>query len=335
MAFARRSSFVWQPVEGGRVAFARRGAAVAPGSRSVVAIGAFDGLHLGHRRLLREACSDARASDVPCVAVTFDPDPAELMRGPAAVAGRRLLTCADRAAGLLALGADAVVSLAFDRALAGLGAREFVEDVLEPLTSPVALHVGTNFRFGSKGAGDVGTLAALGREAGFAVRAHELVSEGGVVVSATRVRRLLGAGSLAEANALLARCHYVRGVVEHGRGEGTSFGFPTANVRADLLDCMPPEGVYACYVACEGRAWPAAANVGAPPTFGGRDAAFLEANLLGFEGDLYGREVSVSFVRWLRGSRRFSSLEELERVVLGNIAWVAEHLGSGELEVRP
>ena len=123
------------------------------------------------------------------------------------------------------------------------------------------------------------------------------------------------------------------GQFAHGRGEGTGFGFPTANVVCDPRACMPAEGVYACYVSQGGTAWPAAANVGAPPTFAGRRAAFLEANLLGFTGDLYGAEVAVSFVRWLRPSRVFDSLSELERVVLGNIEWVRRNLGDAPREL--
>ena len=133
---------------------------------------------------------------------------------------------------------------------------------------------------------------------------------------------------------LLGRCHFVRGWVDHGRGEGTSFGFPTANVRCDARTCMPAEGVYACVVSDGSRAWPAAANVGAPPTFDTRhDAYFLEANLLGFEGDLYGSELAVTFVAWLRASRPFSSLEELERTVLSNIDWVRRNVGETGVEV--
>ena len=321
---------VWHDAPYGR--WAANGVEPLPcGANAVVAIGAFDGLHAGHRALLAAAAEDAASRGVPLVAVTFDPDPAMLVAGVREHVNTRLLPCDDRGAGLLEAGVDAVLSLRFDERLAGMAPRSFVDDVLRASVEPVSVHVGENFRFGRNGAGDVRVLSELGAATGFRVVPHELVCKFGSPVSATRVRALLADGRLDEATDLLGRHHYVRGTVEHGRGEATAFGFPTANVRCDALDCMPAEGVYACYVTSGCHAWPAAANVGAPPTFGGDGTAFLEANLLGFSGNLYEREVCVSFVEWLRSSRVFDSLEELERVVLGNIAWVARHLGSKEL----
>lgn len=306
---------------------------LAPTSPVVVVAGAFDGLHAGHRRLIAQALDDARDKGVPCVALTFDPDPSEVV-GPGQPYGTRLLSIDDRIAGIFAMGIDYVMVVTFTPELCAFEPRRFLEEVLLASVRPASMHVGTNFRFGHQGSGSVKTLDEAGRAAGFATYGHELLSHGSSVISATRIRALLRQGDLGEANALLHRCHYVRGTVVHGRGEATSFGFPTANVRCDPLACMPAEGVYACYVICEGFAWPAAANVGAPPTFSHPEPAFLEANLLGFGGDLYGKDVSVSFVKWLRASRVFDSIEELEQTVLGNIAWVDEHLGHERIEVR-
>jgi riboflavin kinase/FMN adenylyltransferase len=162
---------------------------------------------------------------------------------------------------------------------------------------------------------------------------EDLVGEDGSTISATRIRGLLRSGELGEANKLLGRCHVLRGAVEHGRGEGTGMGFPTANVSFAIEDCMPKEGVYAGYVVVDGTAWASAINVGAPPTFSDARPAFLEANLLGFSGDLYGREVSVVFARWLRASRPFPSTEELERAVLSNVDWVRTQVGQHGVEV--
>lgn len=315
----------------GAVVEARPGVRLERGQRTVVAIGAFDGLHLGHRALVAAAAADARRRGVPCVAVTFDPDPAEVLGAPAP--NERLLSCADRARGLLALGADAVVRFRFDAALAATGIEEFVRDRLCAIAAPVSVHVGTNFSFGRGGEGTPSSLAGFGRAYGFEVLPHDLVPSGGSPISATRVRGLLAAGSLEEANVLLGRCHFVRGVVEHGRGEGRAFGFPTANVVSDPLDALPREGVYACYLVSGASAWPAATNVGAPPTFSAPKPAFMEANLIGFSGNLYGRSVRVVFVRRLRDSRRFDSTDELRRVVLGNIEWVQRNLGGSGLEV--
>ena len=326
----------WHEVPFGR----RAGAEVGPSCAAVVAIGAFDGLHRGHQKLLSAAREEARERGALCVAVTFDPDPSELVAQSGDVRGARpgsrLLGCEDRAAGLIALGADAVVSLRFDDQMARRMPASFVGDVLMSLCRPVSVHVGDNFRFGKEGRGDVRTLEGIGNEMGFCCHAHSLLSVDSAVVSATRVRHAVIHGDLEAVGKLLGRCHYVRGVVSHGRGEGTGFGFPTANVMCDVVSCLPPDGVYACYVTCGRRGWPAAVNVGNPPTFDVRNAdgrVLIEANLLGFDGDLYGSEACVSFVRWLRPSRRFASVEELESVVLSNIAWVGEHLGNCEREV--
>ena len=298
---------------------------VAQDRGCVLVAGAFDGLHAGHRELVSAAIKDAQRRGTPSVALTFDPDPMEVLQPHHK--GALLLSCDDRARGLLELGVDAVLSLQFTMELAQQSPECFVCNTLCERVRPLSIHVGENFHFGVRGTGDVSTLAQLGEELGFEVRCQKMVQIDGEAVSASRVRELLRAGDIATASALLQRCHYVRGTVAHGRGEGTGFGFPTANVVCDLRTCMPAEGVYACYVIHEGQAWPAAANVGAPPTFAQKRAAFLEANLLGFEGNLYGANVAVSFVEWLRPSRVFSSLEELESVVLGNIDWVRQNLG--------
>ena len=298
----------------------------------VLALGAFDGFHLGHRALMEAALADARARGVRCLAIMFDPDPDELFLGDDAP--RQLLSCENRARLIASAGVDGVIMLRFDHALAALEPTAFVERVLCQVAKPASIHVGSNFRFGARGAGDCACLRACGAHAGFEVVAHELVERGGKPVSSTRIRAVLAEpAGLAEANDLLGRCHFLSGVVEHGRGEGTSFGFPTANVRFPGRSCMPAQGVYGGYVTIGDAAWPAAINVGAPPTFSGPDELFCEANLIGFAGDVYGAKVAVTFVEWLRASRPFGSTEELERVVLGNIDWVRTNLGDGRVEV--
>ena len=300
----------------------------------VVCIGAFDGVHQGHRSLVAACVREAHAMAARAVAVTFDPDPSELFSAEGAEP--QLLSISDRVCLLQELGIDEVLVFPFDHALAARTPEAFVELLEERLGPVVSVHVGKNFRFGARGAGDVATLEAIGTRRGFDVRAHSLACLDGKVVSSTRVRALLARGEVGRAASLLGRCHFVRGWVDHGRGEGTSFGFPTANVRTAARTCMPSEGVYACIVSDGEHAWPAAANVGTPPTFESRrDACFLEANLIGFTGDLYGRELSVVFVAWLRASRPFSSLDELERTVLGNIDWVRHNVGDGCVEVAP
>ena len=300
-----------------------------PGSRgSVCAIGAFDGVHLGHRALIERALAEADARGDELAVVTFSPDPSVVLTPGSPQ--RLLLGDGDRMRALESIeGVDRVVALDFTAELAALPYERFVRETLGALMDLDVIVVGTDFSLGAGGAGTVDALAELGRADGFEVVGMDLLDEGGSPVTATRIRAMLGEGRVEHAAGLLGRCHFVRGVVEHGRGEGTSFGFPTANVRVFDGLCLPAEGVYAGYVACGGTAWPAAINVGKPRSFspGEEGAQFLEATLLGFDGDLYGAEVSVVFVRWLREPRLFSSLDELERVVLGNVSWVRATLG--------
>lgn len=294
-----------------------------------VCVGAFDGVHLGHRALVRACVVDAHARGASCVAVTFDPDPSEVL----GVGQPRLLSADDRVRALSALGVDEVATVRFDDSVMQTGYREFVTQYLGCLGHLRSIHVGRDFRLGRDGEGDVERLAALGQELGFEVIGHELVRHDGSPVSATRIRALLGTSDVRGAASLLGRCHFVRGRVVHGRGEGTSFGFPTANVECEARSCMPADGVYAALVVRGNEAWPAAVNVGAPPTFSASRGAFLEGNLLGFEGDLYDSVVEVVFLEFLRPSRAFSSIEELERTVLGNIDWVANNVGRARVEV--
>lgn len=309
---------------------AGRSLAASPTLGCSCAIGAFDGVHAGHRELVGAMREDARERGLASVAVTFSPDPSRVVG--AGAAQDELLSVDDRISALASLGVDAVLVIDFTSELATMSYERFVSEVLVAAVSPRSVHVGANFRMGAKGAGTAEAIAAYAAGIGIEVRAHDLVWRDGATVSATRIRSLVREGDVREAAALLCRPHFVRGLVEHGRGEGAGFGFPTANVRVGEHACLPAEGVYAALVSREGRAWPAAVNVGAPRTFGGQAGeSFIEATLLGFEGDLYGCELGVSFIEWLREPRRFSSVEELERVVLGNVEWVRKFVGEGEV----
>ncbi len=313
------------PVNSG-TAYLAPGVTLGPSQRFVCVIGAFDGLHAGHRALIAEAAADARARNLPLAIVTFDPDPSKVLsrRSP-----ERLLSDADRVRSLALAGADAVVVHRFTPEFAALPYDRYVTEVLGGIFFPAAIHVGENFRFGAGGAGTVATMTRLGEKHGFEAFGHALVSVGGSPVSATRVRGLLREGKVDKAAELLLRHHFLAGRIIHGRGEGTSFGFPTANVELDGRDCLPADGVYACLACIGGSVWPAAVNVGVPPTFNVSAHPMLEANLVGFSGDVYGEEARVVFLRRLRPSRRFDSLAELEATVLGNIHWVRDNVGEG------
>ncbi|MCI1665430.1 MAG: riboflavin biosynthesis protein RibF [Atopobiaceae bacterium] len=301
------------------------------GDPCVCAIGAFDGVHVGHRALLADAASDAHGRGLPLVAVTFDPDPSDVLSGECV--SQRLLTCRDRRRFLSTTPVDAILVLTFDSIIAGTEYGAFLDDVLLPLASPAAIHVGQGFVLGAGARGDAVAMGEYGHGHGFGLVAHPLVERGGRAVSATRTRSLLSEGDVRSAASLLGRPHYVSGVVVHGRGQGTGFGFPTANVSCDPSLRLPGEGVYAGYVRVGSLAWPAAVNVGSSRTFEDRREGFLEATLLGFDGDLYGEMVDVVFTDRLRPPMVFGSVEELERVVLGNVSWVRDNLGDEGVEV--
>lgn len=297
---------------------------------AVCTIGAFDGVHRGHRFLFSATVADARRRGLPSVIMTFDPDPDELFLPRAQV--RKLLNNEDRLAYLTGFGADFVVSVPFTRGLAALSATAFLRTVVDPVFKPRAIHVGSDFRLGAGNAGNVDELRALGRRRGAKceVFGYDLLCNESAPVTATRVRRMLiEQGDCAGAAELLCRSHFVRGTVTAGRRMGRTFGFPTANVLLDYPYVVPAEGVYACLVLVGDTVWPAAVNVGVPRTFENeQNCGSIEANLVGFSGDIYGEEVAVAFVERLRGQRAFDSLDELIATVNGNIDWVRANLGS-------
>lgn len=292
---------------------------------AVCAIGAFDGFHRGHRYLVESMAAAARKAGLPSVVVTFDVDPLEVLcpdRDP-----RKLLPDADRIELIARSGVDHVLVVPFDRELASLPYDEFLVDVLGRFMTLRGIHVGRDFRLGRGAAGDVTALAEWGGANGCEVRGYDLLEVEHGVVSASRIRDLLAAGEATMAAELLGRPFYVRGEVVLGRQEGRKLGFPTANVRTPAPFTQLADGVYAGYCAIDGTCLPAAINVGYPPTFeGAGNLCKLEPHIIGFDGDLYGTQLCVSFVRHLRGMVKFDSLDDLIATVQGNIAWTRENL---------
>ena len=292
---------------------------------TVVTVGMFDGVHLGHRALLDRVAAEAAARGVPAAAVTFDRHPLAVLRPGSEPP---LLTTLDRKVELLGeAGVEVVLVLAFTPELSQVGAEAFAADVLFDGLGARAVVVGENFRFGLKAAGDPDLLADLGRPRGIEVVAVGLHANGGQVVSSTRVRAELAAGDVAAAAASLGRPHAVEGVVVAGnRRGGPVLGMPTANLDLPAGIAIPADGVYAGHLTDEvpegsgepqggapvGRpvARPAAVSVGTNPQFGS-ERRRVEAHVLDFDGDLYGHRVSVGFAHRLRGQAVFADVEEL------------------------
>ena len=302
------------------------------GSGRAVAIGAFDGVHLGHQAVLRLVRDLADARGLTSTVLTFDRHPAEVVRPGSAP---KLLTTLDQKLELLeATGAvDECLVLAFDEARSKEPAEEFVSDLLAAVLGARLVVVGDDFHFGYRRHGDVPLLKRMGTELGFEVLGLNLVASPGVEAgsgipySSTRARALLAEGDVEGAAAIIGRPHEVRGRVERGDARGRELGFPTANVAVPERLCLPADGVYVgTFIGEDGVERPAAISLGRRPTFYEESGMLLlEAHLLDFDGDLYGQEAKVRFLHRLRGQERFDSvdalIEQMDRDVLAAREW--------------
>ena len=274
---------------------------------SALTIGAFDGVHLGHRAVLDRLQAEATRLGLEPMVVTFEPLPREFLHGDDAPP--RIQTVDDRMSALNDAGVARVACLAFDEALARMDASEFVADLLVGSFGARAIVVGDDFRFGHERAGDVAMLHELGLELGFSVIPTPTHAQDGERVSSTRIRAALTAGDLDAAAALLGRPYAVSGTVEHGDALGRKLGFPTANlvpgVRLALAD-----GSYAAQVRI-GDAWHRAAAY----SHGGR----LEAHLLDFDGELYGQRIEVRLERFVRAHAKIDNFERLRAVIAADV----------------
>jgi len=288
---------------------------VRPASSRSVAVGTFDGVHLGHREVI--AGSDS--------VLTFDPHPVSVV---APQHTPKLLTTPERKAELIAsLGVQEMVVIPFDAEFAKLTAEEFIEDVLVGALGATQVSVGENFRFGNRAKGDPELLAADGR---FGTVVHPLLELDGEVVSSSHIRGLVQAGDVAEANRMLGSTFRVSGVVAHGDERGRELGFPTANLVPDEQFACPGHGVYACLTR-DGDAEPraAAVSIGVRPTFDTGRGELIEAYILDFEGDLYDRTLTLEFVERLRGERRFESAEALVEQMRADVGRTREIVDGG------
>jgi len=296
---------------------------------AVVAIGNFDGVHLGHQAVIGEAGRIARAGGLPHAVLTFEPHPRRVFRP--ADPPFRLTPFRAKSRHLEALGVDLLFTLHFDLAFAQKSAADFVEGVLVRNLGVRHAVVGYDFVFGHQRGGTPALLQARGAELGFGVTVVEpIAARGGAVYSSTRIRELLGTGKPREAAALLGRFWEIEGRVERGEARGRTIGFPTANLT--LEDYLrPAAGVYAVRAGIEeqGRVhWhDAVANFGTRPTVGGTDLR-LEVHLFDFAGDLYGRHLRVELVDYLRPEQKFSGLDALKAQIAADARRAREILAS-------
>jgi riboflavin kinase/FMN adenylyltransferase len=262
-----------------------------------VAVGEFDGVHAGHREVIRGADS----------VVTFEPHPRTVVAPESAP---KLLTTLEQKTDLIAaLGVDELIVIPFDGSFAAQSPQAFIDHELVQRLGATQVSVGENFRFGHRAQGDAALLSA---QEAFSTRVVELVEVDGEIVSSTHIRGLIATGAVAEAARLLGAPFGMRGIVAHGDKRGRTLGFPTANLVPDPAHAVPDHGIYACRATVPGLGeWTAAVSIGVRPTFVTGRGLLAEAFLLDFEGDLYGRELRLDFIDRIRGERRFDSAEAL------------------------
>lgn len=294
----------------------------APLPGAVVTIGNFDGVHLGHREIFRRVVQRAREIGGTSAVVTFVPHPLKLLAPERAP---RLINTYEEKERLIAASCiDVLFALPFTRELAALPAGRFVQEILVGKIGVRHLIVGYDYAFGRNREGNVDFLRSRGEQLGFSLEVLGPVSEGDLVYSSTRIRKMLLAGEVAEVVALLGRHFTLEGQVVHGAGRGIRLGFPTANLNVDK-ELLPKPGVYAVKVRCGERILGGVANIGSNPTFGGQGVS-LEVHLLDFRGDLYGEPLRLYFVERLRDERRFPSAQDLARAIAGDVARARELL---------
>jgi riboflavin kinase/FMN adenylyltransferase len=283
---------------------------VEPRKGRSVAVGTFDGVHLGHREVIRGSDS----------VLTFDPHPVAVVAPQHAP--KLLTSLAVKAELIAALGVAELIVIPFDASFAARGAQEFIDEVLVGALGAARVSVGENFRFGHRAQGDPQLLAADGR---FQAVVHPLLEVDGEVVSSSHIRGLVLAGEVDQATHFLGAPFQLRGEVVHGDERGRELGFPTANLVPDEALVCPGHGIYACLA----NGHPAAVSIGVRPTFTTGRGELIEAYLLDFEGDLYGTELRVDFLHRLRGERRFESpaalVEQMRRDVERTRELVAAH----------
>jgi riboflavin kinase/FMN adenylyltransferase len=291
--------------------------------RSVVTIGSFDGVHLGHQAILRRVIDEAERLNSRAVAMTFEPQPQEYFS--AQTAPPRLMRLREKIEALLDFGIDTVVCLRFNEELRKLTAEQFVQDLLVDAVKTQQLIVGDDFRFGCDRKGDFEMLVNIGNQLGFTVQDTQTVEVENQRISSTLVRQLLEKSDFKQVSALLGRPFAITGKVTFGQQLGRKLGFPTANVNLNRFRA-PLTGVYAVWVDIEGvdGRLRGAANVGVRPTIGDVVKPILEVHLLDFNQQIYGRRISVEFVHKVRDEKHFASLDDLSISIRDDVKTIGQ-----------
>jgi riboflavin kinase/FMN adenylyltransferase len=271
-------------------------------------IGVFDGIHRGHREIIRKLVTEAHANHAPAVLLTFDPHPANVLSGQEI----KCLTTPDERAELLgSLGMDIVITQRFTRDLSSATAFEYMSRLKRTLDLKRLL-IGYDFALGKGREGNANRLSEIGAELGYRVEVINALSDESGVISSTEIRKLVATGNVSEAAKLLGYNYIIGGEVIHGAGRGRTINFPTANIDYPKQKATPSNGIYACWAYLENEKFMAATNIGFNPTFTPeRQTPSLEAYLLDFDRDIYGEHVKLEFVSRIRNELKFNSVEAL------------------------
>jgi riboflavin kinase/FMN adenylyltransferase len=295
---------------------------VAEKTPTFVAVGSFDGVHLGHQEVLKAMVNAAKSQKARSAVLTFFPHPKRVLQG---LQGRYYLgTLAQRVAILSALGVDLIITQPFDEQVRNTRAADFVGQLRDHLDMRQLW--GGNFALGYRREGDIATLRRLGVEMGYTVELVEtMVTRNGGLVSSSRIRRSLEAGDVEDVRLCLDRPYCVEGLVVQGDQRGRTIGFPTANLDEWEEQLLPANGVYATYARVGNQRYAAATNVGVRPTVNGGNVT-VEAHLLDFDDDLYGQKLGVEFIDRIRAERKFASLDALKAQIAADVAEIRKRL---------
>jgi riboflavin kinase/FMN adenylyltransferase len=297
-----------------------------PGSRKVcLAMGFFDGVHLGHQQIIRQTINDARAHEAISLVLTFDRHPRAVLtpdRVPPLI-----YTLTQKIRTIESLEVDTLLLLHFDQAFCHQPGDLFIRGLSRDLKNIQSICVGANFLFGHNRGGNVEMLRKLGHELRFTVHGIASVGLDGEVVSSTRVRQCIRAGKLDLAGQMLGRPYSIAGLVVEGERLGRTIGFPTANLDIAGL-VLPPTGVYAVHATLSGKAHPAVLNIGFRPTLQQTKPSLrVEAHLLDYAGDLYGREIEITFLQKLRDEKKFPSIKDLQLQIIQDVRHARSSFG--------
>ena len=290
------------------------------GSRKVcLAIGVFDGVHLGHQQIIRQTVSDARQHDAVALVVTFDKHPNAIV-APGKVPPQ-IFSRSQKLHAIESLGADAVLEIPFDKTFSEKSGEIFIRELARDLGKIFSICVGADFVFGHQRSGNVALLKKLGVEIGFQVHGHAAVALDGETVSSTRIREAIRSENLDAASQMLGRPYALCGRVVEGDRLGRQLGFPTANLDVPNL-ILPPNGVYAASTKLNGKNFRVALNIGMRPTVAAQPQLRVEAHLLDFGGDLYGAELELELGEKIRAEKKFGSPAELREQIARDVAQV-------------